>query len=440
VGIHSQFAVHQAEQNNGFVADPAMSRRGSHIGDMLAFLIAATLWIKIRFVGEFLGSDIIALAAVPFIVSTRLGRLRSPFAKRFFILSGVGLVSLAATDFWRDTAFDDMLRGWSRNGLFLVSFFVLFTLMRGRPRRIVYFAVGLVVQGYLAFFVTPSDFARDEPWKFGLAPPTTLLILLTGIYLDRRRSSARWSLLAGLIAGSINIMMNYRSLGGICLVTALILLIVSSERVSSHKLPQPVLIVMVIVSIVGLLQLYGTLASSGVLGKAAESKYATQSSGRYGLIAGGRSESFGSFLAIYDSPFLGHGSWARDPKYQWAAKLGQKEAGYQKQGGGDEITNGGLIPMHSHLFGAWVEGGFAATLLWFWVFYRATRSLLVVARSPQLAALRIICCLSLMWDILFSPPGSSMRYVTVFNIVIVCAPDIFSKLPKRAGSSVPVFP
>ena len=201
--VHSEFAGQsfEPEQNAGFAELPAMLWRGSNVGDLLAFLIAATLWVKIRIGGEFLGSDILSLLAVPFIASSRLGRLNSPFAKRYFILSLIGMISLVATDFWRDTALDDIMRGWSRTGLFVVSFFVLFALLRGRPRRIAYFAVGLVVQGYLGYFVAPTEYARAEPWKFGLAGPTTLSILLVGIYLDRHARSPRWGLRACLIAG-----------------------------------------------------------------------------------------------------------------------------------------------------------------------------------------------------------------------------------------------
>ena len=40
---------------------------------------------------------------------------------------------------------------------------------------------------------------------------------------------------------------------------------------------------------------------------------------------------------------------------------------------GEKRAEDDLIPSHSHLFGAWVEGGIGAALLWAWIWFLATK-------------------------------------------------------------------
>jgi hypothetical protein len=64
---------------------------------------------------------------------------------------------------------------------------------------------------------------------------------------------------------------------------------------------------------------YAYLAESGALGETARAKYQKQSSAQYGLIGGGRLGFFCGLLAVSNSPFIGHGSWATD-KYEYYRK------------------------------------------------------------------------------------------------------------------------
>ena len=122
---------------------------------------------------------------------------------------------------------------------------------------------------------------------------------------------------------------------------------------------------------------YQYAATTGLLGEEARQKYVSESSGQFGILLGGRGDVLGAFAAIYDSPILGHGSWAKDWSYILAqqetmALLGYRDAGEIAQ---DEVEEG-VIPAHSHLLQAWVWAGIIGALFWAWVFVLTVRMLM----------------------------------------------------------------
>src|SRR5437660_8719552 len=102
--------------------------------------------------------------------------------------------------------------------------------------------------------------------------------------------------------------------------------------------------------------------------------------------------------AIRDSPIIGHGSWAKNPKYVAALQDELHKAGYQ---GSTVPISPDLIPTHSHLFGAWVEAGILGAVFWFWALG------LVASVLPRLhrlgdarVALVAFLAISFLWDVL----------------------------------------
>ena len=162
----------------------------------------------------------------------------------------------------------------------------------------------------------------------------------------------------------------------------------------------------------GFTALYSHYVEQGVFGEYAQRKFESQN-GEGGLLLGGRSEILASGQAILDSPLLGHGSWARDPKY--AAILDEKRTalGYKTF---EHSKSGDLIPAHSHVFGAWVESGFAGAAFWLFVLGYAIRSLLRISGSEPLLPLFAFVGFVLVWDILFSPISPERRFVEPYFI------------------------
>ena len=84
-------------------------------------------------------------------------------------------------------------------------------------------------------------------------------------------------------------------------------------------------------------------------------------SGFFGILVGGRQELLTYVYAISKSPFIGYGSWPNNPFYDellsdLLIKYGYLNAVVQNY-------SAEKLPIHSHIFGAWVTAGI------FWNFY-----------------------------------------------------------------------
>ncbi|CAN0598211.1 unnamed protein product, partial [Laminaria digitata] len=123
-----------------------------------------------------------------------------------------------------------------------------------------------------------------------------------------------------------------------------------------------------------------------------------------------------SSQAVADSPFIGHGSWAKNPKYAQRI-LELEKFGYEVNYIAAENQ---LIPTHSHIMGAWVEAGFLGMVFWFWVLMLVFRVLsnLYMVREPLAPMITFVGFL-MLWDILFSPFGAARRVTVPFNIVLM---------------------
>ena len=126
--------------------------------DILVFLIPCLQLIRIRVVGVLNGSDFMMLAIFLYLAFRGKLRIATPVGKWTLFLCSLWLASQCVTDIVRHSALTDYARGWSNIGLTFVSLAVLWTLLYGRPRRLVLYGWGLVVGDVLYFFINPNEF------------------------------------------------------------------------------------------------------------------------------------------------------------------------------------------------------------------------------------------------------------------------------------------
>jgi O-antigen ligase len=396
--------------------------------DVLVFLIPCLQFVRITLIGVLNGSDLMMLAVFLYLVFRGRLRIATPVGKWTLVLCSLWLASQCVTDIVRHSAFADYARGWSSIGLTLVSLAALWTMAYGRPRRLVLYGWGLVVGGVLYFFINPNELmtggATGDAWKFGLAYPLNLGVFL---FASRKECRGHWPITLAVIMGIINLVLGSRALGGICLAVALYLFV---TRLSRRKSPEVsrlkagtvmALAASILLSVVGVMWVYGRAAGAGILGQDAQEKYEQESSGKYGVLVGGRPELLAEIPAIYDSPILGHGSWAKQPIYLVEERRALQLLGYE---GGSfifrEQLKEGLIPAHSYFFQAWVDSGILGAVFWGWVFLLAARVLL--RTYPATAALLPVVSLlafMLLWDIPFSPYGTPGRISFPYTFVML---------------------
>lgn len=389
------------------------------IGDVFCFLVPALQFIQFQGAGVLAISDLLLVAALPIAVLRHPERVRQKPVPAILTLGVLWLFAQIVTDILRNSAPEDFLRGWSKIFLLLVNFTVVWVVACRTQRRFVLYGIGLALGTILGVYVNPSADAVIDPWKFGMAVPATLLVVIWATHLTRHRYAGILAALTTLAI--VHAFKNYRSLAVITFIAA-IYSIFQMSQVSNRaqqrfgRFRLAILGFTVACGVWIFTQVYSHYVETGVFGEYAQRKLEVQKNGEGGLLLGGRGEILASGQAILDSPLLGHGSWARDPTY--AAILAEKRAelGY-KELYGPGAKRDDLIPSHSHIFGAWVEAGLAGGLFWLFVLAYTIRALVKVSGSEPLLLVLAFAGFQLVWDILFSPLGMPTRFASPFFMV-----------------------
>lgn len=414
-------------------AFPAMSRRPSLGGDALAFIIPALLFLEVPLIGRLFVSELVLLACLPVLLALRGSLLSAKLPRTLIVLGGVWLLAQVASDLINATPFGDYARGWAKIAFTLGNFMALYLLLHGNRRRLVLFAAGWAIGGLLTYVLSPSAYAAGDPWKFGFGSGVTILLVLLTLTPPIAASRVLpLALLGGLAA--LNLAQGFRSLAGLCFLAAAHLVIQrflrrrqgADTRLSFWRLGG-FLILAAALSVI-FVETYAHLAGSGYLGDQARAKY-EQQTGTFGVLLGGRAEIFVSTRAIMDAPIIGHGSWAMGPEYA-ALLLQLANHGYHI---GTSVLERGLIPTHSHLFGAWVEAGIAGAAFWGWTLLLAARVLVNLRAAPRPQAPTIaFFAFVFVWDVLFSPFGAARRLFMPFCIILFMT--ALGWIEERAGA------
>ena len=225
------------------------------------------------------------------------------------------------------------------------------------------------------------------------------------------------------LIGLVGIYLGSRSLGAVTLLAAMYVLL--QAVIGRHRrnpvgfsLGRTVLFLgLGLVGASAVLSGYQLVASQGMLGEDARQRYEQQALGAFGILLGGRTEIYASSRAILDSPWLGHGSWARNPYYSGLLLDLETAMVYEISYTAAESDR---IPTHSHLFGAWVEAGIVGAIFWLWVLWLFVRVLsnLYVVREPLTPLVAFVGIL-VLWDTLFSPYGADRRIIVPFFLVVM---------------------
>lgn len=402
---------------------------GWDVNDMTAWLLGLLSLFYINLGGQLYLGEIALIGLAPILLVQRGRALwRNRHMRVFLLLGGVWLVGQILTDLLRRTPTADLIRGWSAIAVFGASAISLYLLTANQLKRIKIFSAGYLVSSLVALWFQPSPYFTAEPWKFGLGMPLTLaLFLFVSLQTGQKpQRASRW-LGVLLLLGLISIYLGARGLGALTVIAAIFLWLRFAPLTQNwleQARPKNLLLLLVIFAFSGLviLQGYVFVTEQGWLGNSARQKLATQYNGNLiGILVSGRADTFISLQAIADSPWLGHGSWAKNADYRlYYYKI--RDMGFQVNLARMEnyISRSDLIPAHSHLTQAWVWSGLAGAIFWGWMCIFILQSLLAANRQPNdLYPLVIFLAVSALWDIFFSPFGSLVRLLWVLRTVIL---------------------
>ena len=413
----------------------------SPVLDALAILVPMLLFLEIALIGRLFASEVLLVAFLPLLFRSAKRERNWPHLPKWVFVLGLGwLAGQVITDVIRETDFLDYSRGWSKIVFTLSNFAAIFLLIAGSRRRTLLFAFGLAVGLTLKFGYNPDTYASIDAWKFGLAWPVCLGLI---IFVCSHRISQYTLLASGTMLGAsaLNLFLGFRSMASFFLLIALYLV---AQRLfvmnATHQIRFSVggslfIGILVVVAAFGFFRLYSVTAASGVLGEDAQYKFELQD-GPLGVLVSGRgAEVLTATEAIRDSLIIGHGSWAKDEYYTRVLSAQLKALGYPPR-----PDKYGLIPTHSHLFGAWVEAGVLGAVFWVAVLLVAIRTLLMCYRHrDRLTALVVFAVAYIIWMVLFSPYGAEGRLVFPFCLSVVMGSlfRIESPTPKRSQTALP---
>jgi hypothetical protein len=390
-----------------------LSLRIGDVGDLRAFLIPACLCFEIDLIGRLFLSDILLLATLPFVWRQMQRALRSG-TWRTLVLAGVlWLANQIATDVLRGTPFDNMARGWSKIGLFVLNLAIIPALIGSNRKRAVLYALGCAAGFLIATQVSPDPWFWADHWKFGYSQPFNFAMAIAATLTWARGHKVR-SVALLFSCACVNGFMGARGTAAAAFGAAVLLaLSVRSRRAPSLGQNLRVILAVAIALVVGS-NLYVALARAGQLGEAIQAKVEAETSGDLGIIVGGRNLLLAGVERIVESPLIGMGSWATGGDYIASAASVLQAHGYT-------ITRDTLQQAdphtlsHSHLIGAWVEAGVFGGLFWILVLSVTARRLLGGRwRDEPLSPLILFAGCMLIWDIMFSPFAQERRFINPY--------------------------
>lgn len=418
-------------------ASPYSQPKAASTGDKLSLVKAVLLFllpfaslVQVQVVGTLYGLDILLGLTLLVTLASRNSPKTLGQMKWALVLMGVWLLGAVLSDWWVAAPFEDWSRGLAKLLFFGVALASIWLLTGGRARELSIMMGGFGLAAIVGVWVSPSGFATQDPWKFGIGGGLLYFtIFATTIPSVRRAIGIHGPPVAVFVIGLLSLIQNSRSLAMAAIMAAAYSLfaILVNRKPAIAKMMTPasftIMLVVGLLSVQVLAAGYGTLAKSGVLGRAAAEKYDMQTvGGDISLLLGGRSETLVSIEAIKDSPIVGHGSWAKDPHYTLLYfdklnELGIRTISFEYFG-----NESYLIPSHSHLFGAWVEHGVLGVLFWIFVLILALRSLYSILKANAVPGVMVaVSAFLVIWDVLFSPFGGGARFDKALQICILLA-------------------
>jgi hypothetical protein len=410
-----------------------------------AFLVSFLSFFHINLVGDFYIAELLLIGYL--LLSIRkLRLLAEPFPRKVLILGGLWLLSQVLTDFIRNTPSQNYLRGWAAIVFFLVDFCAMYIMARLKPDVVRILILGSALGTIFSVIALPTEYSEMEPWKFGYGQPTVMLLLL---YLSIGNKHAGKLAPVLLIAlGVLSVFLNARSLGGMLMLTAAIILLgqlFGFGKYNAMKISFTQWISMIAgvsIAVFGIAMGYQWAAESDYLPENVIAKYKLGQAndlGILGMLVGGRSEILISSQAVFDSPIIGHGSWAEDAKYAYmqyeiAAILGQDDNEAQVK---QSIEMSNLIPTHSVLMQAWVWAGLLGAIFWFFVIKLLLKNTFAIFFIPnKLQPLLIFLGISSVWNVLFSPFGGGERFDWALVLVVIfISVGVLTKMPVNTAGA-----
>jgi O-antigen ligase len=406
--------------------EPLWESRQSFFAEVALFILGVAGYFSINLIGALPGSEVILLPFLPILLLAKGSRAFNRQYLMFYILAGGWFIGTQIADTYNGIWIVLRMKGTARVVFFILDFVALAILLNNKTRRFVIFALSIAVVLILGSWQSFSgDF--NVQWKFGLSQGIAIFALLGSSYFYSKGNYRIWFLISFVLA-ALNLHYGFRSQLAIHFVASVLIWPLSAEIRTRHGVfrgRQDTTRILTLLFLAGGAAYVANAAikfaaQHDFFDESQNSKFISQAEGDYGVLVGGRPETLVAIQAIRDSPIIGHGSFPEGMKYIQLKQDIQYQHGYSGSDEPDDTeTLIPVIPTHSHLTLAWVEGGILGGLCWIYISILTVRGVFrVTALRPHLAPLYSYLLISFLWDILYSPFGSVNRIRAAFYILL----------------------
>lgn len=407
--------------------------RFSYAALWTAFLIGLGSRLEYQIIGYLPFTEIGLLLLTPFLLPKVTARAVVHRTRWLLPLALLWLVSQFGTDVFRETQWSLAARGAARIVILIIAIpFFVFYMRKNVYEKLVGFYAGAVISAAASGYVFKSGARAGRELVLGHAQLTWethwgavfLLGAALGALLFYKRAHILGYAVCAVV-GVIEALNGSRSMAGILLLGPGLCMALNfanvpdaaKRAVNRGQLKRMLLVAAVgLTCALGVFAAYSWAAGSRLLGDRAYAKYMQQSQSEYGILAGGRGDLLSAALAIYDSPFIGHGSWPRDNNYYYARACELLKVKLPT----DFYKSGfPLIPSHSHIMQAWMEAGLMGGV--FWIYVILVIGLGIATPFHDGKRLNLWACIvatSMVWNICFSPISARLDVALILAVYL----------------------
>ena len=379
--------------------------------NLFYILFALSFNIKANFIGElYLVQIFIILISIYFFFNNSFKLKLLDYEKRILFLIILWFINQIFSDYINKTIFNDFVRGNIKILITYLSFYSFFKISKIKEISLlkILFWVSFF-QIIFLFFINKDGFNLN--WKMGGGVSITIsLIIFFRLYYKKNDTNNLMIILLTTI-GIASLSFETRFLFLFNFMVIFYIIVIEKFRIKKIL----TIFILTIFFYYLMSNIYQVIISNELLPDALIIKQEIQSN-ELGFLLGGRNEFISSFAAIKDSPWLGHGSWAKNCDYVYlkydvmidldpSAKLRLGDC---------------LIPTHSIIFGSWVTSGIFGFIFWLHITFKIFKKIIndIILNNQQMVLIFFLGIL-LIWDFLFSPYGALRMVLIPLYIVII---------------------
>ena len=385
---------------------PVGMRRNVHWRDWftcsaaISFICGLLTNLRFQFGGRASAGELLLGVVAIFGVLGNLTNPRFWNRRMLMILTalGVSFFGYIISDLVNGTPEERLVRGWARMAFVIIDFIAIWVLARNSMVNLFAVCVGEAMSTLLSYGAENLGFLYN--YKFHLAVPITVLVVIGMPFILRRRANAATGIaLIGM--GMCHIWLDDRLEGGLCILMGFVLI---ARCLTQSRLRSLYLVLLAL----------ALLLSSTAIGYVYSVTNGEFAGRRQGSNSARSSLAMAGLNAIERSPIFGLGSWVWDTE-MWnvfAGKMGQAEIGN---------SAGVEMGPHSQVIQAWAEAGLLGLV--FFICYgrllaQALRFLIFRRPLDIMTPLFLHYLVMGVWNLLFSPFANLHRFAIGLALVI----------------------